>query len=127
MREFAPQNCGRKGMAAKDIVIVVHNSKHGTKHPCIRFSKESAEKVSDTGYVTFAIDDESYRLYFREAAKGMGYTISHVDRSTPCVRITVKDVKEWESYIGSYSMKRDKHLKMYYIDLPHSFDCQKER
>lgn len=123
MREFAPQSCGRKAMADKDIVIVIHNSKRGTKYPCIRFSKESVEKVSDTGYVTFAIDDESHRLYFREAAKGMGYTISYSSRNSPHVRITVKDVKEWESYIGSYSMKRDKHLKMYYIDLP----CQKER
>lgn len=127
MREFTPQSHGRRGTMAKDIMIVIHNSKRGTKNPCIRFSKESAEKVSDTGYVTFAIDDESHRLYFREATKSMGYTISHVERSTPHVRITVKDVKEWESYIGSYSMKRDKHLKMYYIDLPHSFDCQKER
>jgi len=66
-------------------------------------------------YITFAIMKN--RIYFKsvEAVEGYAITVKGLSGYTQCT-VTPNELKQFESFIGEYSLKYDDFYELYYVE-----------
>lgn len=102
----------------EDVTVTItkasKNSKEGRKRLGLSF-RNNLFKVFDSRYITFAILKN--RIYFKAADRNMGYAITQKN-TNGYVQATLvgDDIKEFEQFIGDYSLKFDEFYELYYIE-----------
>jgi len=81
----------------------------------VRFTSDSYKKATDTEYVAVGFERKSARLYFVPSTKEKGYKLT--GSGFKSVTISVRNIEEWEKYLGDYDLLKDVKENLYYIDL----------
>ena len=106
-RHYSRRNC--------DVRISMQNcqGRKDRKRPHVTFYGDSATKITNNGYITFAVDDENKRIYFARAkdnTTGFKLSAPSVTGNTGVWLYAVP-----YDYEGSYKLEYDTEERLHYI------------
>lgn len=85
----------------------------------IRFYAGNEKKATNSPYISYGIDDETGRLYFKSSTEALGYKLIE-NRSANNVSkgftFSISDSSLWEKRKGGYDLLFDSKANAYYID-----------
>lgn len=118
----ARSGCSKKiTMDVKLNVIKCGVNANGTQRHSvsIRFYAGNEKKATNSPYISYGIDDETGRLYFKSSTEALGYKLIE-NRSANNVSkgftFSISDSPLWEKRRGGYDLLFDSKANAYYID-----------
>lgn len=114
-------NVPKRTMDVKLNVIKSGTNANGTQRysVSIRFYAGNEKKATNSPYISYGIDDETGRLYFKSSTEALGYKLSEnssANKISKGFTFSVPDVSLWEKRKGGYDLLFDSKTNAYYID-----------
>lgn len=102
---------------AEDVNIKAVESQ-GRKGIGIVFKNKAKERITKSGYLSLALNENLDRVYFAEMTKDVGYKASRNGEYTFRINIIDEGLFTWaKAHEGSYPLEYDEELKYYYVEL----------